>query len=42
MLKGIDISANNDVINWSTVANYGMDFVIIRITERGNKIDGFF
>lgn len=42
MIKGIDVSANNDAINWSTVANYGMDFVIIRITEIGNKIDGFF
>ena len=42
MIKGIDVSANDDAINWSTVANYGMDFVIIRITEIGNKIDGFF
>lgn len=42
MLKGIDVSANNGTINWSTVAAYGMDFVIIRITEIGNKIDSFF
>ena len=42
MLKGIDVSANNGTINWSTVASYGMDFAIIRITEIGNKIDSFF
>lgn len=42
MIKGIDVSAWNDTIDWDTVANYGMDFVIIRITEIGNKIDKFF
>lgn len=42
MLKGIDVSANNETIDWATVAAYGMDFVIIRITEIGNKIDSFF
>lgn len=42
MLKGIDVSADNGTINWSTVASYGMDFVFVRITQIGNKIDGFF
>lgn len=42
MIKGIDVSAWNDTIDWDTVANYGMDFVIIRITEIDNKIDKFF
>lgn len=41
-IKGIDVSAYNGTIDWGTVAAYGMDFVIIRITEIGNKIDKFF
>lgn len=40
--KGIDVSAWNGVIDWPTVANYGMSFVILRITERGNVIDSTF
>ena len=42
MLKGIDVSANNGNINWKAVAIYGMGFVIIRITEKGNIIDPYF
>ena len=41
-IKGIDISSYQGNINWTTVSNYGMDFVILRITERGNKIDSTF
>ena len=40
--KGIDVSAHQGKINWDTVAAYGMDFVIIRITEAGNVIDSQF
>ena len=29
-------------IDWDTVANYGMDFAILRITEAGNVIDSCF
>ena len=36
--KGIDVSAWQGVIDWPTVANYGMDFAILRITEKGNVI----
>ena len=31
--KGIDVSAHQGKIDWNKVAAYGMDFVIIRITE---------
>ena len=37
-IKGIDVSANQGNINWKTVANYGMGFAILRITEKGNVI----
>lgn len=40
--KGIDVSAWNGVIDWPTVANYGMGFAILRITEKGNVIDSAF
>lgn len=40
--KGIDVSAWQGTIDWDTVANYGMDFAILRITEAGNVIDGAF
>lgn len=40
--KGIDVSAWQGVINWKAVANYGMDFTILRITEKGNVIDSTF
>lgn len=33
-IKGIDVSRWNGVIDWPTVANYGMGFAILRITER--------
>lgn len=38
MLKGIDVSAYNGTIDWGTVAAYGMDFAILRITEKGNVV----
>lgn len=41
-IKGIDVSARQGKIDWPTVANYGMDFAILRITEKGNVIDGQF
>lgn len=41
-IKGIDVSAWQGKINWQTVANYGMGFAILRITEHGNKIDSQF
>lgn len=41
-IRGIDVSAWQGNINWDTVANYGMDFVILRITEAGNVIDNCF
>ena len=40
--KGIDVSAWQGEINWRTVANYGMDFAILRITEAGNVVDSQF
>lgn len=42
MLKGIDVSAYNGTIDWVTVAAYGMDFAILRITEKGNVVDSSF
>ena len=41
-LKGIDVSAWQGQIDWKTVADYGMDFVILRITESGNVTDKYF
>ena len=41
-IKGIDVSRWNGVIDWPTVANYGMGFAILRITEKGNVIDSTF
>lgn len=41
-IKGIDVSAWQGSINWKTVADYGMGFAILRITEEGNKIDSQF
>lgn len=41
-LKGIDVSAWQGQIDWKTVAAYGMDFAILRITEAGNVIDKHF
>lgn len=40
--KGIDVSAWQGQIDWKTVADYGMDFVILRITEAGNVTDKYF
>lgn len=41
-IKGIDVSAWQGQIDWKTVADYGMDFVILRITEAGNVTDKYF
>lgn len=41
-IKGIDVSAYQGTIDWSAVANYGMGFAILRITESGNKADSQF
>lgn len=41
-IKGIDVSRWNEKIDWKTVANYGMGFAILRITEKGNIIDSTF
>lgn len=41
-IKGIDVSRWNGKIDWKTVANYGMGFAIIRITEKGNIVDSTF
>lgn len=41
-IKGIDVSTWNGNIDWQTVADYGMGFAILRITEKGNKTDGTF
>lgn len=41
-IKGIDVSAWNGNIDWKTVADYGMGFAILRITEKGNKTDSTF
>ena len=41
-IKGIDVSAWQGKIDWKTVADYGMGFAILRITEQGNKVDSQF
>ena len=41
-IKGIDVSAWQGDIAWATVADYGMGFAILRITEAGNVIDSKF
>ena len=41
-IKGIDVSAWQGKIDWKTVADYGMDFAILRITEAGNVVDSQF
>ena len=41
-IKGIDVSAYQGNIDWETVADYGMGFAILRITEKGNVIDSTF
>ena len=41
-IKGIDVSAWQGKIGWKTVADYGMGFAILRITEAGNVVDGQF
>lgn len=41
-IKGIDVSAWQGRIDWKTVADYGMGFAILRITEAGNVVDPQF
>ena len=38
-IRGIDVSAWQGKIDWKTVADYGMGFAILRITEAGNVIE---
>ena len=42
MLKGIDVSEHNGVMNWTTVKNAGMDFAIIRLGFGNKHLDGSF
>jgi GH25 family lysozyme M1 (1,4-beta-N-acetylmuramidase) len=41
-IKGIDVSALQGKIDWEKVADYGMGFAILRITEAGNIVDKYF
>ena len=41
-IKGIDVSSWQGNIDWKTVADYGMGFTILRITEKGNVVDSTF
>lgn len=41
-IKGIDVSSYQGSIDWEDVAEYGMGFAILRITEKGNKTDSRF
>ena len=41
-IKGIDVSAWQGNIDWKAVVDYGMDFVLMRITEAGNVTDSKF
>ena len=41
-IKGIDVSAWQGKIDWKTVADYGMGFAILRITEASNVVDSQF
>ena len=41
-IKGIDVSAWQGKIDWKKVADYGMGFAILRITETGNIVDKYF
>lgn len=41
-IKGIDVSSWQGKIDWSAVADYGMGFAILRITEQSNKVDSQF
>ena len=41
-IKGIDVSSYQGNVDWATVADYGMGFAILRITEKNNKVDSKF
>lgn len=41
-IKGIDVSAYQGSIDYSKVAHSGIQYVILRITEKGNKTDPTF
>lgn len=41
-IKGIDVSSHQGNINWKTVSNYGIDFSILRITDKSNNVDATF
>lgn len=40
--KGIDVSSWQGTIDWKAVADYGMGFAILRITEKNDVIDSTF
>lgn len=42
MLKGIDVSEHNGIVNWNKVKNDGMDFAIIRLGFGNKHLDGSF
>ena len=42
MLKGIDVSEHNGIVNWNKVKNAGMDFAIIRLGFGNKHLDGSF
>lgn len=41
-IRGIDVSGENGRIDWKTVADYGMGFALLRVTEKGNVTDQQF
>ena len=41
-IRGIDVSAYNQVTNYQEVARYGIKVAIMRVTERGNQVDPTF
>ena len=42
MIKGIDVSYHNGTVDWKTVANAGIEFVIIRSSYGLESIDNMF
>ena len=39
MLKGIDVSENNGIVNWDTVKKAGMEFAVIRLGYGRGHLD---
>ena len=42
MLKGIDVSENNGIVNWDTVKKAGMEFAVIRLGYGRGHLDSEF